>query len=73
MNRTRACWENQDRVMDVDEVIARVETICRANGVKKLKFLGMDARFRKKKIGNMTYSWHVWCAIISLLFTIRGR
>lgn len=44
MDRTRACWENQDKIMDVDEVIARVEQICKANGVEKLCLFGSFAK-----------------------------
>lgn len=44
MDRTRAVWENQNRVMDVDEVIARVEGICKANGVEKLSLFGSFAK-----------------------------
>lgn len=44
MVRTRASWENQNRVMDVDEVIAQVERICKADGVKKLSLFGSFAK-----------------------------
>lgn len=44
MERTRASWENQNRVMDVDEVIAQVERICKADGVKKLSLFGSFAK-----------------------------
>lgn len=44
MTRTRADWEDQSKVMAVDEVIAQVERICRANGVKKLGLFGSFAR-----------------------------
>ncbi len=44
MIRTRAEWENRNITMDVDEIIARVEKICRANGVEKLSLFGSFAR-----------------------------
>lgn len=44
MIRTRADWENQNKVLDVDTVIARVEEICRANGVEKLSLFGSFAK-----------------------------
>lgn len=44
MLRTRANWENQTKVMDVDEVIAKVEKICKANGVERLSLFGSFAK-----------------------------
>lgn len=44
MLRTRADWEDQTQVMDVDEVITKVEKICKANGVKKLSLFGSFAK-----------------------------
>lgn len=44
MTRTRARWENQNKVMDVDELIARVEKICRAHGVERLSLFGSFAK-----------------------------
>lgn len=44
MLRTRADWENQTKVMDVDEVITKVEKICKANGVEKLSLFGSFAK-----------------------------
>lgn len=44
MIRTRADWEKQNSVMDVDEIIAQVESICRANEVRKLSLFGSFAK-----------------------------
>lgn len=44
MTRTRASWENQKNVMDVDEVIVQVERICKANRVKGLSLFGSFAK-----------------------------
>lgn len=48
MLRVKADWEGQknvmDNVMDVDEIIERVEKICRANNVKGLSLFGSFAK-----------------------------
>lgn len=44
MIRTKASWENQNKVMDADEIIAQVEKICRTNGIKKLSLFGSFAK-----------------------------
>ena len=44
MLRVTTDWQGQGNVMDVNEIIERVEKICRANGVDRLSLFGSFAK-----------------------------
>ena len=44
MLRVTTDWQGQGNVMDVNEIIERVEKICRENGVERLSLFGSFAK-----------------------------